>query len=269
MLPKSRRRVYLGFDDGAKAVKYYNAETRKILTSRNFRNINPPPETPPEPIIIAPGEQPEGEPGKRDMPLPGTNDSDGNNNQDPPNKRKRKRREEETSVDINEPRKTRGIRTDYKQLSNRGIHTEYLEDPFFDEGDDETSLITEEMYAIIAGDELNSLAEAKRSPDWTKWKKSIQEELNMLNEKGTWELVQKPPGVIPISNKWTFVRKRDKQGEISRYRARLVARGFTQRPGHDYVETFSPVVQMDTLRAILALVPKLKLKLQQMDIKGA
>jgi hypothetical protein len=46
-------------------------------------------------------------------------------------------------------------------------------------------------------------------------------------------------------------------------------RGFTQWPGYDYVETFSPVVQMDTLRAILALVPKLKLKLQQMDIKGA
>jgi hypothetical protein len=84
---------------------------------------------------------------------------------------------------------------------------EYLEDPFFDEGDNETSLITEEMYAIIAGDELNSLAEAKRSPDWTKWEKSIQEELNTLHEKGTWELVQKPPGVIPISNKWTFVRE--------------------------------------------------------------
>ena len=125
------------------------------------------------------------------------------------------------------------------------------------------------MYAIIAGDELNSLAEAKRSPDWPEWEKSIKEELNTLDGKGTWELVQKPPGVVPISNKWTFVRKRDKEGEISRYRARLVVRGFTQRPGYDYVETFSPVVRMDTLWAILALVPKLKLKLQQMDVKGA
>src|SRR5580704_13019498 len=99
--------------------------------------------------------------------------------------------------------------------------------------------------------------------------KSIQEELNTLHKMGTWELVQKPPGIIPISNKWTFVRKQNKQGEISCYRARLVVRGFMQWPGYDYVETFSPVVQMDTLRAILALVPKLKLKLQQMDIKGA
>jgi hypothetical protein len=161
MLPKSRRHIYLGFDDGTKAVKYYNAETQKILTSHNFHNINPPPETPPEPIIITPSEQPEEEPGKKDMPLLGTNDSHKNKNQDPPNKQKWKMREEETSVDINEPCKTRGICTDYKQLSNRGIHMEYLEDPFFDEGDNETSLITEEMYAIIAGDELNSLAEAK------------------------------------------------------------------------------------------------------------
>jgi hypothetical protein len=49
----------------------------------------------------------------------------------------------------------------------------------------------------------------------------------------------------------------------------LVAKGFTQRPRYDYVETCLPVVQMDTLHAILALVPKKKLKVQQMDVKGA
>ena len=120
MLPKSKRQVYVGFDDGAKAVKYYNAETRKILTSHNFRHINPPPATPPEPIIIAPSEQPEGESGslRKDMPLPGANDPEGNN-QDQPNKRKRKRREDDPVV-TNEPRKTQGIRTDYKQLNEKG-----------------------------------------------------------------------------------------------------------------------------------------------------
>jgi hypothetical protein len=97
----------------------------------------------------------------------------------------------------------------------------------------------------------------------------MQEELTTLNEKGTWELVDKPPDVVPISNKWTFIRKRDKEGNISQYRAWLVVRGFMQRPRYDYVETFSPIVQMDTLHMILALVPKKKLKVQQMNIKGA
>jgi hypothetical protein len=116
-------------------------------------------------------------------------------------------------VDISQPQKTRGIHTDYRQLSNQGNQAEFLEDPF-NEGDEETSQLTKEMYAVIAGDKLTMLAQAKRSPDWPEWQKSIQEELNMLKEKGTWELIPKPPGVVPISNKWTFVRKWDKQGEI-------------------------------------------------------
>ena len=50
---------------------------------------------------------------------------------------------------------------------------------------------------------------------------------------------------------------------------RLVARGYSQQPGQDYNETYSPIVRVDTLRAILALVPMKRLKVQQMDIKGA
>jgi hypothetical protein len=115
MLPKSKRQVYVGFDDGVKAVKYYNADTRQILTSRNFRHLNPPPETPPEPIIIAPSPQHGGESRRMrdDMPLPGANEgsgakeTDGGLKQNPePKTRKRKRREETTDIDIDAPRKT-------------------------------------------------------------------------------------------------------------------------------------------------------------------
>jgi len=86
---------------------------------------------------------------------------------------------------------------------------------------------------------------------------------------GTWRLVEKPPDAIPLANKWMFVRKQNKAGEIVKHKARLVVKGCTQRPGYDYVETFSPVVQMETIRAILALVPIKGLKIQQMDVKGA
>ena len=88
---------------------------------------------------------------------------------------------------------------------------------------------------------------------------------------GTWELVDKPLSAIPIANKWTFVKKWSKTGEIVKYKARLVVKvkGCAQCPGYDYVETFSPVVCMETIRAVLALLPIKKLKIQQMDIKGA
>ena len=86
---------------------------------------------------------------------------------------------------------------------------------------------------------------------------------------GTWRLVEKLPNAIPIANKWTFIKKRNKAGEVIRFKARLVAKGCSQRPGYDYTETFSPVVRMDTIRAILALAPKMGLKIRQLDIKGA
>ena len=97
----------------------------------------------------------------------------------------------------------------------------------------------------------------------------MHSELNQLHQMGTWKLVEKPPNAVPIANKWRFVRKHDRAGEIIKYKARLVAKGCAQRPGQDYVETFSPVVCMETIRAILALVPSENLKIQQMDIKGA
>ena len=73
----------------------------------------------------------------------------------------------------------------------------------------------------------------------------MQAELDLLKEKGTWELVEKLPDAIPITNKWVFIKKCDKEGKVIRYGARLMAKGCVQHPGYDYMETFSPVVRMD------------------------
>jgi len=58
-------------------------------------------------------------------------------------------------------------------------------------------------------------------------------------------------------------------GRIIKFKARLVAKGCTQRPRYDYIETHSPVVHLETLRAILSLIPRERLIIRQMDIKGA
>jgi hypothetical protein len=158
MLPKSKHRVYVGFDEGAQAVKYYNAETHNILTSQNFCHINPPVHpTPPEPIELTPNMVRKGESEGDMLPMGVTGFDDTTHNLEP--KRKWKRNEVEGNVDINEPQKTRGICTNYK----------LLHDPFPEEEEEETFLTMEEVYTIIAGNELTSLKEAKNSLEWPEW----------------------------------------------------------------------------------------------------
>ena len=241
METKSRRRIFVGYDDGSKSIKYYNAETRKVLTSRNVRFLSlTDEETPPEPITIYPDA--EGEP-EGSMPTSGSGS-------------KRKRSDE----DEPDQRRTRGKKVDYRYLNN----------PFPDEEEGQMTFTSDDqLFAIIAGDEYTNLKDARNSPDWPEWEKAIQSELTQLHQKGTWRLVERPPNAIPIANKWTFIRKRNKAGEVVKFKARLVAKGCAQRPGYDYIETFSPVVRMDTIRAILALVPMMGLKIRQLDIKGA
>ena len=85
----------------------------------------------------------------------------------------------------------------------------------------------------------------------------------------TWELVDSPLDAISIANKWVLLKKYNKQGVLIKYKARLVMKGCVQRPGFDFNETFSPVVHLETIRAILVMVPDKKLRVQQMDVKGA
>ena len=74
---------------------------------------------------------------------------------------------------------------------------------------------------------------------------------------------------IPIANKWVFVRKTNKLGDIIENKARLVIKGCSQQPGFDFNETYATVVRIETVRLLLAMVLRLNLRVQQMDIKGA
>jgi hypothetical protein len=77
-----------------------------------------------------------------------------------------------------------------------------------------------------------------KSLDWPKWKEAIQEELTSLAKRKVFgPIVQTPEDVKPVGYKWVFIRKRNEKNEVVRYKARLVAQGFSQRPGIDFDET--------------------------------
>ena len=97
----------------------------------------------------------------------------------------------------------------------------------------------------------------------------MYEEISALTRTGTWELVDLPLGVVPITCKWIFKIKTKSDGNIERYKARLVARGFQQEYGRDYDETFALVAHMTTVRILTAIAAQRQWNIYQMDVKNA
>ncbi|KAG8496930.1 hypothetical protein CXB51_008145 [Gossypium anomalum] len=118
--------------------------------------------------------------------------------------------------------------------------------------------------------EPKSIEECKQRDDWPKWKEAIENELKSLAKREVFgPVVRIPIGVKLVGYKWVFVRKRNEKSEIVRYKARLVAQGFSQRPGIDYEETYSPVVDATTFRFLISLAIREGLDLRLMDVVTA
>ncbi|SOV04676.1 uncharacterized protein UDID_17167 [Ustilago sp. UG-2017a] len=114
-----------------------------------------------------------------------------------------------------------------------------------------------------------TLGEAMNGEDAQLWKEAIRKELEGLEAMGTWEVVHQPPGVPLVDSKVVLRLKLDADGVPVKHKVRLVARGFTQREGIDYQETFSPVAPLGAIRAILALAVQNNWEVHALDITMA
>ena len=137
------------------------------------------------------------------------------------------------------------------------------------EGDEvvEVAKLDDEWECINTGDFMRGMAatmakadaleltyeEAHSWSDWPEWQKAIEVELNTLKNTGTWEIVERPPNVNIVNLKWVFHVKKDTNRSISKWKARLIACGFTQVYGVDYFEMFTPVTKLVLIQSILAI----------------
>ena len=117
--------------------------------------------------------------------------------------------------------------------------------------------------------EPSSLKDALETPQAKEWKDAADKEYSSLIKNKTWELVDLPPGKNIVGNRFVFKAKPNPDGTIAKYKARLVAQGFSQRQGIDYNEVFAPVVRAESIRTLLSLVNMLNLELHQLDVKTA
>lgn len=97
------------------------------------------------------------------------------------------------------------------------------------------------------------------------WKTAIQEELDSLVKNKTWENAVVPKDKKPLKCKWIFKKKFDNNGDIIKYKARFVAKGYNQKEGIDFSETFAPVVRYESIRFLLALAVQNNYHIHQID----
>ncbi|GJT93061.1 retrotransposon protein, putative, ty1-copia subclass [Tanacetum coccineum] len=158
--------------------------------------------------------------------------------------------------------------TDYQLVRDREPRTRTIPLRFRDESN-------MAAYAFAAAEEEDThepltYQEAVACEDSSKWKAAMEEEMDSLRKNKTWVLVDHPAGQKLVSCKWLFKIKEGIEGvQRPRYKARLVAHGFTQRAGIDYNEVFLPVVRHTSIRVILALTACKDYELEQLDVKTA
>ncbi|KAL0641862.1 hypothetical protein Bca4012_102644 [Brassica carinata] len=101
------------------------------------------------------------------------------------------------------------------------------------------------------------------------WKESVGAEAGAMIKNDTWYESELPRGKKAVTSRWIFTIKYKADGTVERKKSRLVARGFTQTYGEDYIETFAPVAKLHTIRIVLSLAVNLGWGLWQMDVKNA
>jgi hypothetical protein len=99
------------------------------------------------------------------------------------------------------------------------------------------------------------------------WKDAMLEEYRSILKNNVWDIVSRPKDKSMVSSKWIYKIKHAVDGSVEKFKVIFVARGFTQKEGIDYEDTFSLVVRYTSIRAIIALASVLGWKLHQMDVK--
>ena len=111
--------------------------------------------------------------------------------------------------------------------------------------------------------------QAVDSRDSSHWEEAMNEEMNSLRENDVFDLVPLPPGATAVGGRWVYTLKDSASSESPVFKARYVAKGFSQVEGRDYFDTFAPTPKMTSVRSIIQIAAQYDLVVHQMDVKTA
>ncbi|QRW23987.1 Retrovirus-related Pol polyprotein from transposon TNT 1-94 [Rhizoctonia solani] len=131
----------------------------------------------------------------------------------------------------------------------------------------------EQSWAALANpsnpNDHPTVEEALAGPQANEWSEAMRKEVSTLKRMGTYKHVEPPKDCKPIGNKWVLTLKRNANGEPERYKARLVAQGFSQQPGINFDKTFAPVVRLDSICSLVSLANNNNWDICQLDVNAA
>ncbi|KAG8786664.1 hypothetical protein FRC15_010949 [Serendipita sp. 397] len=293
--PRANKFIFVGYQDGARAVRYYDRAKRSIKVSRNFIFGDEEVVKSPEGCVIKiEGERKEDSNQQNASRGEETREMAKETHQTP----KYPPNENTTSTSRPGNPPNSGIRehhsrsskrpTDYNKLGNPDVRTtskRYQEEldkgqkrqlsPESEDGQDDNedplaSYFVHTAYMASNGHHTpKTLREAAKSSEWNEWNAAMGEEMDQLTKMQTWELVEPPVGRKVIGCRWVYAKKYNEDGQVTKHKARLVAQGFSQIPGIDYTDNYSPVVRLDAIRTCVALSAVKGWTMRQLDIKGA
>ena len=255
---KSDRHVFVGISENGRAYRCYNPHTHQVITSRNviFKKRRDPSTVP----YMEPSAVPSQLEGEKESTLSTDKLQDVLPNTEP--------LPSPMSTSKSQPRSSARLadqtRLDYKKIANPQARK-----PAHDEAE-----LANISFVFLGEDgqltdEPRTLAEVQKRSDWPKWEEAMKKEMDQLQRLGTYELQNLPTGRKAIGCRWVFLIKRDTDGSILKYKARLVAQGFSQIPGQDFMATFAPVMRLETFRSLLAFAAVNDYEVHQMDVVGA
>ena len=257
---KARRGIFVGYPPGVKGYKIYDVEKKYFVVSRNvhfiennFEHFKKSESDSMEYAILdkylsSNFEENEDVP---ELPVYAENvEPVGENNEEP--------------MGAQAPRQRTFEDNFMEQVRNLGATREHRPPVRFRE---ELCNITGSLTSEV--EEPKMVEDALSSEQSQHWQEAMNSEFSSLMKNDTWELVPPPEDKNIVGSKWVFKVKRDANGRVDRYKARLVAQGYSQMKGVDYEEVFSPVTRNSSLRSLLALANAYNLDVHQMDVKTA
>ncbi|XP_048440370.1 uncharacterized mitochondrial protein AtMg00820-like [Pyrus x bretschneideri] len=102
-----------------------------------------------------------------------------------------------------------------------------------------------------------------------KWRQAMDQKIQAIDKNNTWELMELPSEGKTIGVKWVFKTKLNENGEMDKYKEKLVAKGLCQQYGINYTEVFTSVARLDTIRIVISLAVQKNWVIYQLDVKSA